>query len=237
MTGKSAPNLKDVNARVEKLASDFNSGLSMLQEEFSKLKNSYTSAGAEKQPDFLEKLKSFQEKISTSLGDLIKDVGNLKAISNTLQLRVQSMEMKHNSNFVILHGIPEQNPDIFSTAIKLFSEKLNIKLDKSELSFCYRLGKKPPTGTRPRPIVVQFCRRWARDSIFNNKKRLKGSGIIITEMLTSENLTLFKKARELFSKSAWTFNGLVYVEISGNRRLIKSESDLGDAADEGEGQL
>lgn len=91
------------------------------------------------------------------------------------------------------------------------------------------MGRKNSTKNKPRPLVLQFYRRWTRDTVFTNKKQLKGTRIVITELLTPENLQLFKKAREIFNQQAWTYNGFVYVETSGQRKLIKCDGDLDDS--------
>lgn len=231
MTGKSAPTIKDVNARVEKLAGDFSNGLSLLQEEFTKFKNQQaqlnpSAVSYDSTSHFLDQLKNFQTEISSSLKELSKEIEVLKNDVSVLHVKICNIERKQNAHTILVHGIQEPDTDIYSVVLKFLCEKLKIKMDKSDISFCHRLGKKSPTKDKPRPVVIQFCKRWTRDMIFNNKRLLKGSGVIITEMLTSENLSLFKKAREMFDKRAWTFNGLVYIDVSGNRKLIKSESDI-----------
>lgn len=229
MAGKTNPTtIKDVNTRVEKLASEFNDGLSMLKEEFLKLKKSITETKEDKEGnDFLQQLEKFQSGISDSLRELSNDMDKLKSCLSVTQSRVKSMELHRNAQCIVIHGIKEQNnSDMYSTAITLFHDKINIKVNKSDISYCYWLGRRDSTKKKPRPLVVQFCTRWRRDEMFNNKKRLKGTGIIITELLTQETLMLFKKAREAFDKRAWTFNGLVYIEVAGQRKLIKSEGDL-----------
>lgn len=63
--------------------------------------------------------------------------------------------------------------------------------------------------------------------ILQNRKKLRGSKIIITEDLTKSRLTLFKLAQEkLGRRSAWTRDGTVWVQVGNEKYPVRDEAVL-----------
>lgn len=229
--------MKDISARVDQLSTDLNGGLQILREEFAKLKSTQAVISDQcEKPDFDTRLNSFQDSINCSLTKLIKEMNAIKEELATTHSKVTKMESLGNANCLIIHGlVPESSYDLYPTILRFLSDKLNIpNLSKSDIYYCYTLRKKTSPATRqnnkqnPAPVVVQFVTRWARNMVFFKKKLLKGSKFLITEFLTVNTLSLFKKARKSFKNSAWTLNGVVYVSAACGKKVIKSERDLSD---------
>lgn len=229
MGSKANLTIRDVNARVDKLTELFQNGLQEFKNEFLVSKSDIPSAsGSDENSAFLNKFKAFEVSMIEELGRIKDDVAKLNEQITSLNKSKSNYELKRNYNFIIVHGLKENKTDIYEELLNLFSDKMGVNVKKSDINQCYRFGKSDTKKDKPRPVAVQFCQRWLRDSIFFNKKKLKGSRVMVTEMLTFDNLNLFKKCRELMGTSAWTFNGLIYVSSSDGRKLIKSEADLPD---------
>ena len=71
------------------------------------------------------------------------------------------------------------------------------------------------------------------DMVFKNKKNLKGSGIVISELLTPARSILLKKCYEHIKgthqeRSIWTDNGRILVKKAGNTNIVNitNEKDL-----------
>ena len=68
--------------------------------------------------------------------------------------------------------------------------------------------------------------------VFTNKKKLKGSGIVISELLTKKRSALLKRCIEKLpgdrtERSIWTDNGKILVKYGREMtRLINNEQDL-----------
>ena len=61
----------------------------------------------------------------------------------------------------------------------------------------HRLGKrKSSKNAKPRPVIVKFVRYNTRNRIYRNKKKVKGTGISVTESLTAKRINMLEKARE-----------------------------------------
>ena len=67
-----------------------------------------------------------------------------------------------------------------------------------DLDRSHRIGKSNFKSKR-RPIIVKFISYNDRREIFNNKKRLKGTGVSITKSLTAERMQQLENARDQFS--------------------------------------
>ena len=74
-----------------------------------------------------------------------------------------------------------------------------------------RLGKpKSSKNAKPRPIIVKFVRYSTRNGIYRNKKKLKGTGISVTESLTARRINMLEKAREEHTfNNVWSQDGKI----------------------------
>lgn len=228
MTGKGVSTVKELSLRVDKLADEFQKGLQEFKKEFLSAKSVESSSASLTDSDFMVKFNKFEKFINDSICNLRSDVQEMKNDVSNLSRKQSNYELHRNSNFIIIHGLKNDNEDIYKSVLNLFS-KMGNPMNKNDLNHCFRLKSKKHTKTdKPRPIVVQFCCHWNRNLVFYNKKQLKGSSVLITEMLTNTNLVIYKRARELFGKSAWSSGGKVYVQSDGHKNEIKCLEDLAE---------
>ena len=97
------------------------------------------------------------------------------------------------------------------------SEHLELELTEKELDRTHRIGNPKSGNKRPRPIIVKFARYNTRRKVFLNKKRLKNTGISITESLTKHSMEFLKKARNEFGfNNLWMIDGRIsyYDEVA-----------------------
>ena len=70
--------------------------------------------------------------------------------------------------------------------------------------------QKKPIKAKPRFIIFKFVRLYTRNTIYRNKKVLKGKGINMTESLTTKRFKMLKKARELHGfVNVWLQDGKI----------------------------
>ena len=78
-----------------------------------------------------------------------------------------------------------------------------------------RIGK--PSPRKKRLIIVKFARYNIQKSAYSHKKRLKNTGISITESLTAFRMEQLKKAREEHSfQNVWTHDGKILFKENGS---------------------
>ena len=83
-------------------------------------------------------------------------------------------------------------------------------------------------------MIIKFQNEKARNRVFSNKSKLKGTGKIMSELLTPKKSALLKECIELIpgsyhDRSIWTHYGKILVRKSGTSTKtyeIKSGNDI-----------
>ena len=86
----------------------------------------------------------------------------------------------------------------------------------------HRLGKpKSSKNAKPRPIIVKFVRYNTFVRICRNKK-LKGTGISVTESLTAKGINMLEKEREKHTfNNVWSQDGKIVI-FDKNTNKVKT---------------
>ena len=105
--------------------------------------------------------------------------------------------------------------------LKLFNEKLGVAVDISMIDRSHRLGPvRGENNPKPRPAIVKFCSHRIRRAVFTTKRKLKGSGVSVTESLTKQRMKLLNEAQKVVGEgNSWTVDGFIFVKQG--RRIIK----------------
>ena len=108
---------------------------------------------------------------------------------------IEELEMYARRNAIRIYGVPENKSggeeNCVQVATKLFDEKLGLKITAEEISRAHRVGKpaKPPRDPRivqkPRPIILKFLRHDRKAEVIRERRKLKGTNIVIREDLTA----------------------------------------------------
>ena len=130
---------------------------------------------------------------------------------------------------VLLHGIEEktQGPEnTDNVAIEVF-KKAEVEVAKSAINRSYWLGKR--SANRTRPIIVSFCSYREKKLVYDSKKNLKGSKLLITESLTKTRYALLQQCWETYGKrNCWTYDGRIWVSVGEERFVINNDLDLAE---------
>ena len=173
----------------------------------------------------------FKKHLIKFTGDVEKAVGELESSLNVqksvtdalaenkskLEVRIKQLELdleesqqySRRTN-VLIHGIEEEDKeDTDRKAHELFTGQLGLDLVEKDIARSHRLGKR--SEGRNRPIIVRLLSYRQKKSVYDQKKKLKGSGVVITENLTKERYTFYKKCKEKFgAKNVATLDGRIY---------------------------
>lgn len=153
-----------------------------------------------------------------------------------MSTRMDDLESYSRRNCLLVHGVPENPAEVCSNVlINLFAQKQVHKLDPRDIDRVHRLGKPKTASPNPRPIIVKFVGYGPRSAVFGNKKKMKGSGITITESLTKQRHGVLTAAREKFgATNVWSMDGVIVVLIAGQKHKLTTLEELelleGDAA-------
>nr|CAH7738398.1 unnamed protein product [Callosobruchus chinensis] len=81
--------------------------------------------------------------------------------------------------------------------------------------------------TKPRGILMRLTSIHKKQEIFNKKKNLKDSGMVLKEDLTDHRLKLMEAAVEKTAlRNVWSYNGRIFVMTNGKKINIKNKKDL-----------
>ena len=90
------------------------------------------------------------------------------------------------------------------------------KLTDIEIDRSHQIGRLKK-GKQSRPIIIKFARYNIRNRVLKNKKKLKDTGVNITESLTQKRMQMLTKARDEFLfKNVWTQDGKILVKSDDN---------------------
>lgn len=147
--------------------------------------------------------------------DLEDVVTSLRAELHKEKVRSDDLEQYQRRTNLRVFGVPEvrdENTD--QLVLDVVNTKMGLDLPLAAIDRSHRVGRRPQPGPdgkmRHRPIIVRLVSYRDRRSIFQSKKKLKGSGITIREDLTSLRQEVFQAAVKKYGlRSTWTDDGRV----------------------------
>ena len=75
--------------------------------------------------------------------------------------------------------------------------------------------------------MVKFSSVHQRNSIFYNKKKLKGTKMVLVEELTQSRYNFLQNVKERIDNGdVWTKNGRIFVKLNGKKHCVRSFDDL-----------
>lgn len=164
---------------------------------------------------------AFKAKMTAELCALHEEVARL-------ELRVDSIDAASRSHLLLLHGVKEETTEDTRSLATAVLTGLGCPDEAIKGVECRRLGR--PKSNKNRPVILTFQRLADRRYVWERKKGLKGSSLLLTESLTIIRQQLFTSARKAFTNKCWTSDGTVVVMLpDGNKRAIYTQKQL-DAA-------
>ncbi|KAG8229803.1 hypothetical protein J437_LFUL005884 [Ladona fulva] len=142
---------------------------------------------------------------------------------------LDALEQYSRRNCLLIHGLPECEGEVaVNNVLSFFDTKIGIKLPLYSIDRAHRLGRRNRDHKRPRPVIVKFVSYADRDMVWKSKKRLRGSGFLITESLTSYRKRVLDEAKRMFDReNVWISDGRIMVLGSdGTKHKSNTLQDL-----------
>jgi ribA/ribD-fused uncharacterized protein len=144
----------------------------------------------------LRELKATQsnqiEVMSQTITSVSNELAEVKTLNTKLQFanrnltdRVNRLEAYSRRNNLIFHNIPEDQAPLITTIHKVLTNMKVSDVQSIHIDDIHRLGPKPST-TRSRPIIVRLLARSDRHKIWEARRNLKGTKIILSEDFPEE---------------------------------------------------
>ena len=152
------------------------------------------------------------------INNLKEEVSTLKGRVETLEKESDDKEQHLRRNCILVHGLEENKDEITEDFVASFiKDKLDLELSVTDLDRSHRIGK--PSPRKKRPIIDIFFRYNDRRKVLSNKKKLKDSGVSITESLTARLMEELSKACNKHGfKNVWTINGKILFKENGSNK-------------------
>lgn len=174
---------------------------------------------------FLDKLlKQVSESLSAVKSDVKALDTKVSSLTNEVYDTMDALEQYSRGNNLRIYGMQEEkNEVLMEKIIDLCHTKLKIEISSSDIDVCHRLSGREGAS---RPVIVRFCRRSVRNSIFYNKAKLKGTKFIVREDLTRKRFALVTDLIKKTSRnSVYTVSGNICVKINNTIHKLKHLSD------------
>ncbi|VEN54497.1 unnamed protein product [Callosobruchus maculatus] len=198
----------EISSKMSQIEDRLETGLGEIRNQ---LGTAIATGTAQKNPDLLkqltDKLNELENCIKSSLAEVKKEMHDF----------LDMQKKRFNENGVAFFGIQEGDTSVLpETMAKFITSKFNFEVTVADINYCYRMGASSTTSTssradrskRPRPVAVFFVNRWLRDRVFYAKSVLKGSAVMLCELLSDSVLQLYKQAKLILgAKNVWTRRG------------------------------
>lgn len=164
------------------------------------------------------KLKSYEDKITR----LEQELASVKSQMNDSVDKLEQYSRLNNLRIFGIEEKPGENTD--QVIVNICKDKLGVDISLKDIDCSHRLPAKEP---QHKPIIVKFISRNIKTLIYNNKKKLKNTKIVIREDLTRRRAQLLKEAASRCGvNNVWTRNGNIKIKINSKINGINTKMDL-----------
>nr|CAI5842944.1 unnamed protein product [Callosobruchus analis] len=191
-----------------------------------KVADSVTKNLSTKIAELEQKLEKLEADNSTVIADIKEEMAIMKTENDYLMKKFDQLDQQSRLNNVRIFSLKEQaGEDLEAEIIRLFDSKLDIQIKMEDIVFCKRIGKMRQGKTRG--ILLKLANTKLKQRVYNSKKRLKGTGVVMKEDLTENKMKLMEAAIEKTSlRDVWSSMGNVFAMKNNVRHLIDSKAAL-----------
>lgn len=143
----------------------------------------------------------------------------IASLKEEMLARTDALEQYQRRNSLRIFGVKEEKVESTNQIAIDIVKKIGVSISSSDIDRSHRVGRPKPGAKNPRPIIVKFVSYDKRREVFQAKKLLRKTGIVIQEDLTKARLDLLKKAISIFGLSnVWTYDGTIMTVAGDNKR-------------------
>ncbi|PIK60325.1 hypothetical protein BSL78_02756 [Apostichopus japonicus] len=196
-----------------------------------KLQSCLDRAFAKKMDELLERLETHAGKLHDIEVTMEKSSKDVQEITNKIRMleekcdrslkEINELEQYSRRNCLRVFGIEDRPNENTSTIIsEIASKYFGYTPSQKDIDRSHRVGQKE--ANKPRAILVKFSNYEARDRLIKNRRKLKGTKIVIREDLTKPNQDLLKATKNCpMVKSAWSHDGKIIALVNKNGSEFK----------------
>ena len=180
----------------------------------------------------VENLESLEKRM-TKLEERMSVIGDrMRKRDREVEDRQDEGEQYSRRNCLLLHGVPEVKDENTDRLVLHHLQKVTgneVKI--TDLDRTHRLGPRKSAAeavkSGNRPIIIKFVSYRVRKMVYDRKKALKGSGLVITESLTRLRMEWYRTVKDkVGQRNVWTLDGTIYCVVDERLRKIRSGRDM-----------
>ena len=164
-------------------------------------------------------------KIANAKCEQSEAIAKLAVYKSELAMRrLNDLEQHSRKDLVRMFGVRDLNKQ--ETAEKTVNvvvdvlSSIDVQITKNDISIAHRLGKF--TENKARPIIVKFKSRLQKNQALYQRRKLKGTGMGISEDLTVKNHEYLHKLQQHKDvEAAWTRDTNFFVKIKESGHIKK----------------
>lgn len=178
--------------------------------------------------------KKFEE-LQLKCQHLEATVTQLQLKNDNLVEKLDDLEQYSRRACLRVFGVNEKpNEDTEQSLSKIFMEKVGLEIKPEFIDRCHRVGKLNSDmleSSKPRAIIIKFTSYKYRKLLYDNKSKLKGTGMFIHEDLTKRRMDLLRLSIQKFGRTqVWTLDGKIFACKNGKKFTVLSKQDLDNSA-------
>ena len=173
------------------------------------------------------------QKLVEANSQLKSELGDERQKSALLASKLNDQEQYSRRNNVRVFGVKDTNPkenaeQSEQKVLSLFNSILERPLQPGDIEIAHRTGRF--TDKADRSIIVKCISRKAKIALIRNRKKLKGKKQSIAEDLTTQNVRLLQKAKELTCVvQTWSTEGRLFAKSATDKvKVIDSNTLLNE---------
>ena len=186
--------------------------------------------------DKFRDLQQCQEKLQLTSGKV-----------DDLSFRLNLQEQYSRRNNIRILGVKDSPNEVTDEKVCEVASSIGIKITPLDIDRSHRIGprkqlqepgssyanaaQKQPKSS-PSPIIVKLLSYKTKHLFMINRRKLKGTGVVVVEDLTKQNSDLlFQTSRHSKVSASWTIDGRVFAAVKATngketRQLITAIADL-----------
>ena len=211
--------ISDVSDKCDNISTKFDGFTRAIDARVTEFTNEITAkvAEVEKSVEFVAEEFDKQKKTNKLLESQIANLKEELRASIAASIEAtDALEQYSRRNCALLHGVPERKDEKTDNLfIKTIADHLGVGVKARDIDRSHRIGAKRTNGTA-RPIIVKFARYNVRARVFKEKRKFKGTKLMLTESLTKRRVSLLNEARDRFGKeNVWSSDGEILTSKDG----------------------
>ena len=177
-----------------------------------------------------DELRSELASASSTIHELQNKIKRLESDSKTVIEKYNQKEQYSRLHSIRIHGLCEkENEKCKETVVELLQQKLDLSnINDVDIDKVHILPGLTNDG-KPRSVIVMFFKHDHKTAVLKQRRKLKGSGVVIVEDLTRTNagvMNIFRNDERF--ESVWSQEGVIKAKIKNGHIVRVSSVDTTD---------